>query len=164
MSAIPIALAAALLAACGSSRPTDSSGSTTEPLGEPTDAGVPLGRPSQPGDAGAPELPPTVVRSSVLEAQRLTGDPHIEPDPDERSALAPGKTAGSVAVKYCVDGTGKVSAVRILKSSGLPRYDQRIRRVIETWTYRPVVVEGQPAEVCTVTTFIYRAPPAPPPP
>ncbi len=163
MSAIPIALAAALLAACGSSRPADSSGSTTEPLGEPTDAGVPLGRPSQPGDAGAPELPPTVVRSSVLEAQRLTGEPHIEPDAGSRPPIGSGKDV-TAAVKLCVDGTGKVSSVKLLRSSGLPGYDQKILREMKTWTYRPVLAEGQAAEVCSVMTFIYRFPPAPPPP
>lgn len=162
MPAIRIALAAALLAACGSSRPADSSAAAQRD--QPADAGVSLGRPSQPGDdAGAPELPPTVVRSSVLESQRLTGDPRIEPDPDERSPLAPGKSSGRATVKYCVDGTGKVSAVKMLRSSGLPRYDERILRVVKTWTYRPVVVEGQPAEVCSVMTFVYRFAPPPAP-
>ena len=163
MSAIPIALAAALLAACGSSRPADSSGSTTEPLGEPTDAGVPLGRPSQPGDAGAPELPPTVVRSSVLEAQRLTGNPRIEPDAGSRPPIGSGKDTVTAAVKLCVDGTGKVSAAKLLRSSGLPRYDDKILREVKTWTYRPVLADGQAAEVCTSVVFIYRFP-APVPP
>lgn len=150
--------AAALLAACGSSRPTDSTASNAEPRTEPADAGVSLGRPSEPGDAGTPELPPTVVKSEVLEAHRLTGDRAIPPDPADQAALS-GKTT---AIKVCVDAAGKVSAVKFLRSSGRPGYDDKIERTVRTWTFRPIVVENQPVEVCAVMVFAFR--PSPPPP
>ena len=150
--------AAALLAACGSSRPTDSA--RTEPLGEPADAGVSVGRPS--GGHTGPELPPTVVKGSVLEKHRLTGNPQIEPDPADLSQLG-GKSATGV-VKLCVDTAGKVSTVQVLRSSGLPGYDAKIEREVKTWTFRPVMGEGQPVDVCTVMIFIHRPSSSPPPP
>ncbi len=155
MSAARLSLAAALLAACGSSRPAADT-STAEVKGEPADAGVSLGRPSASGDAG-PELPPTVVKSSVLETHRLSGTPTIEPDADDRTPPA-GKTSVAAAVKLCVDGAGKVAGVKLLRSSGLPRYDDKILRETRTWTYRPVMGEGQPVDVCTVMTFVFRFP------
>lgn len=158
MSAARLAVAAALLAACGSSRPSDSSTSTTEPLGEPADAGVSIGRPSS-GDAGTPELPPTVVKSTVLETHRLTGNPTIEPDPADKAAIALGKKPALVAVKLCVDTAGHVASVKLLRSSGLPAYDAKVEREMKSWTFRPVMGEGQPADVCTVMTFIYRPEP-----
>lgn len=155
MPAIRIALAAALLAACGSSRPADSSAAADE-RDQPADAGVSLGRPSQPGDdAGAPELPPTVVKSSVLESQRLTGNRLIAPDPDDQPSLATGQRKGSVAVKFCVDGSGHVSTVKVLKNSASSRYADKVVREIKTWTFRPVVVEGQTVDVCTIMVLLY---------
>lgn len=148
-----VILAAALLAACGSSRPTDSQ---TEPVGEPADAGA--------GSTSAgkePELPPTVVKSSVLETHRLTGTPQIEPDPDDQTPPA-GEKSVVAAVKICVDTAGKVSSVKFLRSSGRPSYDAKIEREAKTWTFRPVMGEGQPVDVCTVMTFIYRVPPPAP--
>ena len=163
MPAIRIALAAALLAACGSSRPADSAAS--QPQTEPADAGVSLGRPSQPGnDGGPPGLPPTVVKGSVLEAQRLTGNANIEPDLTDRAQLEGKKVM--VAVKLCVDGAGKVFSVTLLKSSGVPNYDQKVLREMKSWTYRPIVSEGQPVDVCAPVTLLMTpgqpaAPPAP---
>jgi len=161
---LALAGAAVLLPACGSRRPTDTD-QTTEPLGEPADAGVSIGRASN-RDAGPPELPPTVVRSSVLETHRVTGSPQIEPDPDDRTPPA-GQKSVVAAVKICVDTSGKVSTVKLLKSSHRPNYDAKIEREVKSWTFRPIMGEGQPVDVCTVMTFIYRPsspPPAAPPP
>jgi TonB family protein len=153
-----LALAALMSAACGSSHPA---GSTAEGDREqPPDAGVSLGRPSEPASKGGPELPPTVIKASVLETHRLTGVPQIEPDPDDRTPPA-GQKSVVAAVKICVDTAGKVSAVKILKSSGRPNYDAKIEREVNAWTFRPVMGEGQPVDVCTVMTFLYR--PGPPP-
>jgi len=157
-----LALAALMSAACGSSHPAPTAGADRE---QPADAGVSLGRPSEPASKGGPELPPTVIKASVLETHRLTGVPEIEPDPDDRTPPAGQKTVGA-AVKICVDTAGKVSAVKILKSSGRPSYDAKIEREVKAWTFRPVMGEGQPVDVCTVMTFLYRpsspAPATPP--
>jgi TonB family protein len=158
VSALRLAVAATLLlAACGSSRPADSTADSTTPLGEPADAGVSIGRPSG-GDAGVPDLPAKVVRHDQLEAQRLTGNASITPDAGDQAAA---KNL-SVAIKYCVDPGGKVSRVKFLRRSESPTYDAKIEREVKNWTFRPFVVEGQPADVCTVMTFLWK-PSAPAP-
>ncbi len=158
MSGYRLATVAALLAACGSSRPAADT-ATADVKGEPADAGVSIGRPSS-GDAG-PELPPTVVKSAVLESHRLTGNPQIEPEADDRAAISQSGKPVLVAVKLCVDTTGHVASVKLLKSSGRPGYDAKIEREAKSWTFRPVMGEGQPVDVCTVMTAIYRPPSAP---
>lgn len=159
MSGYRLATVAALLAACGSNRPAADT-ATADVKGEPADAGVSIGRPSS-GDAG-PELPPTVVKGALLETHRLTGTPTIEPDPDDRTPPA-GQKSLVAATKICVDTAGKVSTVKLLKSSGRPSYDAKIERAVKSWTFRPVMGDGQPVDVCTVMTFTYR-PTSPPPP
>jgi TonB family protein len=156
-----LALAALMSAACGSSRPADSASAADRE--QPADAGVSLGRPSEPRDGGVPDLPPTVVRNDVLERRRLSGNTHTEPDADDRALLADGKKAFGVTVKFCVDSSGKVSSTKILKSSGSPRFDEKLLREIRSWTYSPIVSEGEPVDVCTVRTFLYRPPATPPP-
>jgi TonB family protein len=162
--ALRLALAAALVTACGSRRPADSTSAADRE--QPADAGVSLGRPSQPAGKGGPELPPTVIRSSVLETHRLTGVPQIEPDAEDRTPPE-GQKSVVAAVKICVDTAGKVSAVKFLKSSGRPNYDAKIEREAKSWTFRPIMGEEQPIDVCTVMTFVYRpgtpsaSPPAP---
>ncbi len=159
MPAPRLALAVLLSAACGSSRPA---GSTADGDREqPADAGVSLGRPSEPAGEGGPELPPTVLRNNELESRRLSGNKHIEPDADDNALQA--KKSAMAAVKFCVDASGKVSSTKILRSSGSDRFDQKIVREIGTWTYQPVVSEGQTVDVCTVVTFLYRRPATPPP-
>lgn len=159
MSGYRLATVAALLAACGSNHPAADT-ATADVKGEPADAGVSIGRPSS-GDAG-PELPPTVVKGALLETHRLTGTPTIEPDPDDRTPPA-GQKSLVAATKICVDTAGKVSTVKLLKSSGRPSYDAKIERAVKSWTFRPVMGDGQPVDVCTVMTFTYR-PTSPPPP
>lgn len=165
MPAIRVALAAALMTACGSSHPADSSGATADPRREPPDAGVSLGRPSEPGGDGGPELPATVVKSATLEGQRVSGSREILPDPEDQAAFSQGGKSIVVALKFCIDTAGRVSTTRLLRASGRAGYDQKIVREVKAWTFRPIVSEGQAVDVCTVETFIYRPkPPAAQPP
>jgi TonB family protein len=87
--------------------------------------------------------------------------PQIEPDGDDRTPPA-GQKSMVAAVKICVDTAGKVSTVKVLKSSGRPSYDAKIEREVKTWTFRPVMGEQQPVDVCTVMTFLYRPSASPP--
>ena len=44
----------------------------------------------------------------------------------------------------------------MLKSTGFSAYDQTIQSTIRgTWRYRPFLVNGKAAPVCTAVTFIY---------
>ena len=161
---LALAGAAALLPACGSRRPTDTD-QTTEPLGEPADAGVSIGRPSD-GDAGPPELPSRTVPFAVLDKLRTGGTREIAPDDADRAALtAAGKNVVAV-VKLCVKSTGAVSKVQLIKSSGTSSYDDKILREMKAWTFGPITVDGQPADACSPVTFVFRpssSPPAVPP-
>jgi TonB family protein len=160
---IAVACAAAtLLPACGSRRPTDTD-QTSEPLGEPADAGVSIGRPSS-GDAGPPELPPRTVPFALLEKARTGGTRDIAPDDTDHAALtAAGKNAVAM-VKLCVKSSGAISKLQLIKSSGTPSYDAKILRAMKTWTFGPITVDGQPADACAPVPFTVRpsSPPAPP--
>jgi TonB family protein len=156
--------AAALLAACGSSRPADSTASNAEPRTEPADAGVSLGRPSEPGDdAGTPELPPRAVPYSLVEPQRTGGTRDIAPDEPEQAVMAKAGKHVVAVVKLCVAASGAVGRIQLIKSSGYPAYDDKILREMKSWTFGPIAIEGQPADVCTPVTFSYKPSAAPPP-
>ena len=103
-----------------------------------------------------PPPPPPPVAPSVIEGLRLTGDKLIEPDDATKKAIHDsGKAKVVGAYKMCVDETGAVSSVRQLKSTGFPAYDLRIATTMKTWTYRPLIVNGNPAAACTAMTFVY---------
>ena len=51
---------------------------------------------------------------------------------------------------------GAVNTLNVLKSSGFPAYDQKITREMRNWRYRPYMINGKPAPVCTAVTFIYQ--------
>ena len=74
---------------------------------------------------------------------------------------------GAVAVvKMCLNARGSVDRLAILKTSGYPGYDAKLKAHMQTWQYRPFRVNGKPVRVCTAVTFIYRPrlPPAAPAP
>ena len=54
------------------------------------------------------------------------------------------------------DGSHNIASVNQLKSTGFPPYDQKIINTIRgEWRYRPFMVNGKAAPVCTAVTFIY---------
>ena len=61
-----------------------------------------------------------------------------------------------VPVKLCLTRAGEVESVRIMKSSGFPAYDAKLDREIRKWHYRPFMVNGTAAPVCSVVMFAYR--------
>lgn len=162
--AVPVprlALAAALLAACGSSRPADSTPAGSD---QPADAGVSLGRPSEPpGDGGVPDLPAKVVPSSVLEGVRTGGNREVPPDDADLKAMDAAGKGVAAAVKLCVKASGAVTRVQLIKSSGYATWDEKILREMKSWTYGPITVDGNPADVCAPITFTYRPSASPPP-
>jgi hypothetical protein len=58
--------------------------------------------------------------------------------------------------KVCLAVDGHISSVTMLRSSGLPGYDEKIRKQISsTWEYSPFQINGKPAPVCTSVSIIY---------
>jgi hypothetical protein len=116
---------------CGGASPTSSTTTTSF-----TSSDL---RPSKDGG-------PSLIAPSRLEALRIAGDKTILPD-DMRSRRG--------TFKFCLDVTGKVGDIEPLQPTGDARYDAKIERAMQQWAYRPVIVDGQPAAICSAVTFIY---------
>jgi TonB family protein len=99
------------------------------------------------------------VIATALEAQRVAGERDILPDDVTRADLRRGgATRLLTVVKVCIDAGGRVTSATMLKSSGYPAYDQRLRATIkDTWRYRPYKIDGVAKPVCSSATFIYRS-------
>lgn len=96
-------------------------------------------------------LPPT-----AFEAQRVSGNAQIAPDdPTKTEIQRAGQDKLIATFKLCVDASGAVAKVQQLKASGFAAYDAKIDRQMRTWRYRPFMVDGTAAPVCTAVTFIY---------
>lgn len=105
-----------------------------------------------------PPPPPKVetVTPQALEAQRISGDKNIVPDSVTATEIKrSGKTRIVIPVKLCVNEGGRVKSVNILKPSGFGNYDAKIKREMQAWRYRPFMVNGKAAPVCTAITLIY---------
>jgi TonB family protein len=106
----------------------------------------------------APEPPkPENTTPTALEALRIAGDKNIVPDEATKEQIADsGKSRITVALKICLTDTGAIKAVTVLKASGFPAYDAKIKKTIEdTWQYRPFMVDGVATPVCAALTLIY---------
>lgn len=51
--------------------------------------------------------------------------------------------------------SGGVKSVNILKASGFDAYDKKIKSEMKSWKYKPFMVNGKAAPVCTAITLIY---------
>jgi len=113
-----------------------------------------------------PPPPPQAVPPGLLEGNRISGDKNITPDDPTKTQIArSGKDKLVGSYKLCVDPQGAVTGVTMLKSTGFVDYDSKIMREMSQWAYRPYLVNGKAAPVCTAVTFIYSQPqPQPPPP
>jgi TonB family protein len=101
-------------------------------------------------------LPPQNVPPTALGSYRIAGTTKIVPNAaTQRGIAASGKNRIVSSVKYCIDEAGAISSTKFLKSSGFPDYDATILAGIEAWRFKPYVIDGDAAPVCTAVTFIY---------
>lgn len=108
------------------------------------------------GIGGTPlNVPPT-----SLDALRIAGDKLIFPDDATKTAIA--VQAGPRLIrligsfKLCLSSSGRIQSVTRLKTTGVPAYDLKLIRTMRSnWRYRPFMVDGVAAPVCTAVTFIY---------
>jgi serine/threonine-protein kinase len=111
--------------------------------------------------AAAPPPPapiaPQVVAPAALEANRTAGDRIIVPDQMTMDAIGrSGDTTLVSSYKVCITPEGTVSSVSALKSTGFAAYDMKIQSAIrKEWRYRPFLLAGKPAAVCTALRFVY---------
>jgi periplasmic protein TonB len=104
-----------------------------------------------------PPAPPQNVAPTALDANRIAGEKNIVPDDVTKTEISrSGKDKLVGSFKLCITAEGNINTVAQLKSTGFPAYDQKIQNTIRgEWRYRPFVVNGKPAAVCTAVTFIY---------
>jgi hypothetical protein len=126
----------------------------------PLPPSLPLPQPPLPPPPPPP--PPKNVAPQALQGLRIAGTTMIEPDDPTRIAIArAGKPQTVISLKLCIATDGAINTLRILKSSGFAAYDQKIVNTIrDEWKYKPYVVDGTPAPVCSAVTFIYSQQPA----
>lgn len=109
-----------------------------------------------------PSLIPMNVPPTMLEANRIRGIRVIVPDSHTITAIeSSGRTTAVASIKMCLDDTGTIASLKLLKSSGFPDYDRKLERGMRTWAYRPYAINGRNVPVCTAVTFIYRSPTTP---
>ena len=113
----------------------------------------------QDGDASTAARDPGQRRNvapTALDGRRIAGNKNILPDPEDRRAITrSGKTKLVASYKLSLDIDGNIDTISRLKSSTFPGYDAKIEREMHDWRYRPFLVDGVPAAVCTAVTFIY---------
>jgi serine/threonine protein kinase len=120
----------------------------------PLPAPLPTAAPLVPAAPSAPQA----VTPSALDANRIGGDKRIVPDENTMSLISRSGADQLVgAYKVCVTPEGGISSVTQLKSTGVPAYDATIQNTIRNeWRYRPFVVNGKAAPVCTAYRFAYK--------
>jgi len=102
-----------------------------------------------------PPMAPKIVPQVALEQQRISGEKDIQP-PNNVNVLI--RRAGKkvvATVKMCLNRSGNVKSLKLLRSTGHPAYDKKIKSKMRKWKYRPFKVNGKPVPVCTSVTFIY---------
>jgi len=103
----------------------------------------------------APALPETVA-SHMLEGHRIAGEKVIRPDDDTKGKMiASGKDKIIGSIKLCIDTSGTVNRLSILRTTGFEPYDTKLIREMRKWKYTPYLVNGTAAPVCIAVTFIY---------
>lgn len=145
---------------------TGPGGDGTDPDGDPLATGRCLTPPCLPGGTGEQEPPPpdkkepakpTIVPPSVARGLRISGNEQIHPPESVRvEMLHQGKESVQATVQVCVGPRGTVDQLRMMKSTGFQAYDDTLLREMRAWRYRPYLVDGQPATMCSVAVVIYR--------
>ncbi|HMG56454.1 MAG TPA: energy transducer TonB, partial [Kofleriaceae bacterium] len=136
------------------------------PLPGPATPPPPPAAPSQPAAPTlappplptAPPVPTQTVAPTVLDANRISGDKEISPDPTTQTEISrSGVETIAGSFKICLTPEGTINTVTLLKSTGFPAYDGKIQQTIRrSWRYRPFMVNGKPAQVCTAVRFVYQ--------
>ena len=108
------------------------------------------------GEQPAKVEEPKIVPQVALEAQRIAGEKDIQPPNDVATAISRAGKGVVGVVKMCLSSGGSVQKLNVLKSTGHPAYDNKIKTKMREWKYRPFMVNGKAVPVCTSVTFIYR--------
>ncbi|MBT8493938.1 MAG: energy transducer TonB [Deltaproteobacteria bacterium] len=115
------------------------------------------------GGTGVGTAPPPapkkakIVPVQVLKGLRIAGESNIQPPSKATVAMErSGKSRVVATAKMCLTEGGRVKSVSLIKRSGYPTWDRKIRAKMKSWKYKPYRVNGKAIPVCTSVTFIYK--------
>lgn len=128
--------------ACGGAAPAARS-AAPEPEDEPAEEPAPMPPPGE-----EPDLPPLTVPPDSFGSHWMSGVKEIEPEPSTVHQPV------AVGVKVCVAPDGSVESASLMKSTGVASYDEKILDAMRAWRYRPFVINGEAARVCSAVTFL----------
>ncbi len=109
------------------------------------------------GDPPPPPPPdePKIVQQTAIEGGRVSGEKDIHPPSSVATAISrSGKKAVGV-VKMCLNASGNVKSLNMLRSTGHAAYDAKLKSKMRLWKYSPYRVNGKAVPVCTSVTFVY---------
>jgi hypothetical protein len=108
------------------------------------------------GASGAVPPGARTVPPRELEQLRVAGETQVAPDAAEQRLMARCRVSRvHASIKLCLDDTGAPVFVEQLRSSRLSGYDARLLAAVRAWRYRPYLVDGKPAAVCSAVTIVY---------
>jgi protein TonB len=103
-----------------------------------------------------PPAPPQNVAPTALKANLISGEQQIVPDDVTKIEIQrSGKAKVVASYKMCINAAGNPQSITQLKSTGFPAYDAKIKGEMNRWQFRPFLINGKAAPVCTAWTFIY---------
>ena len=119
--------------------------------------------PGEGSGSAKPEKKPIIVEKEhfvppdVIRGMRTSGETQIHPSDVEKTAMArDGKDKVIAVFKTCVDATGMVASVRLMKTSGYTGYDRALSDAMFGWRYNPYKICGEAVTACGIVTFIYQ--------
>lgn len=123
---------------------------TSSPTSPPSSA------PSERGELADDGVQRRTISPKEMEALRAGGEPRVAPDAQDQLLVEKCAVPRVMAaLKLCIDAQGAPLVVKLLRSSRLPAYDAKLIAAMRTWRYKPYLVDGAPAEVCTAVTFLF---------
>ena len=86
----------------------------------------------------------------------ISGEKRVVPDDHTKSQIHVAGISRVVGTyQFCINETGHIGDLAMLRSTGVPVYDAEILREMSRWQYAPYIDDGKPVSVCTAVTFVY---------
>ncbi len=103
------------------------------------------------------EEPITIPEADLSSLRRLAGDAQIQPPSSTKNAMSRAGERRAVAIMLmCLDKRGSVSRQKLVRSSGYPEYDAKLKSGMRKWRYAPYRANGKATAICTQLTFVYQ--------
>jgi hypothetical protein len=101
-------------------------------------------------------MPDGTLMISPRSLHRTSGKTFVVPDDHTKAAIHNAGISRIVGTyQFCVNDSGHIGNLAMVRSTGVPPYDALIMREISHWEYAPYVDEGKVIPVCTAVTFVY---------